>query len=136
MAHEMAHERRKVSSGVEWEELYGYSRAVRVGDTIYVAGTTATGPDGVMYVGDVAGQTRYAFEKVAKAIEQLGGRLEDVVRTRVFVANIADFEAAATVHGEIFRDIRPANTLVEAKLVGAEYLVEVEAVAVIDPEPE
>ncbi len=129
----MSYERHRVSSGVEWEELYGYSRAVRVGDTIYVAGTTATGPDGVVCPGDVAGQTRYAFEKVATALQQLGGRLEDVVRTRVFVADIADFEAAATVHGEVFRDIRPANTLVEAKLVGSEYLVEVEAVAVVDP---
>jgi enamine deaminase RidA (YjgF/YER057c/UK114 family) len=123
--------RRSVGSGVSWEELYGYSRAVRVGDRILVAGTTATGPEGLVARGDPAGQARYALDKIQKAIESLGGRIEDVVRTRVFVSRLEHWEAIAKVHGERFGKIRPANTLVRADLIGDEYLVEIEAEAVV-----
>jgi len=123
--------KQSVSSGTVWEELAGYSRAVRIGDRILVSGTTATGPDGLVGGDDPAAQARYALEKIEKAIQQLGGRLEDVVRTRVYVSDIAHWEAVARVHGERFGQIRPVNTLVEAKLVGPQYLVEIEAEAVI-----
>ncbi len=119
------------SSGTTWEELAGYSRAVRVGDHILVSGTTATGPDGLVGGDDPAAQARYALEKIENAIKQLGGRMEDVVRTRVFVSDIANWEAVARAHGERFGQIRPVNTLVEAKLVGPQYLVEIEAEAMV-----
>lgn len=125
------HHRRAVGSGVGWEETYGYSRAVRVGDHIYVSGTTATGPEGPVAPGDPAGQARYALDKIEKAIRDLGGSLGDVVRTRIFIARMEDWEAVAKVHGERFGKIRPANTLVRANLVGEEYLVEIEAEAVV-----
>jgi len=127
----MSTAKQSVSSGTVWEELAGYSRAVRIGDRILVSGTTATGPDGLVGGDDPAAQARYALEKIEKAIQQLGGRLEDVVRTRVYVSDIAHWEAVARVHGERFGQIRPVNTLVEAKLVGPQYLVEIEAEAVI-----
>lgn len=123
--------RRTVGSGVSWEEEYGYSRAVRVGDHIYVSGTTATGPDGPVAPGDPAGQARYALDKIEKAIRELGGSLGDVVRTRIYIARMADWEEVAKAHGERFGKIRPANTLIRADLVGEEYLVEIEAEAVV-----
>lgn len=123
--------RQRVGSGVSWERDYGYSRAVRVGACIHVSGTTATGPDGLVAPGDAAGQTRFVLDKIEKAISELGGRLEDVVRTRVYVQRIEDWKVVAAVHGERFRHIQPANTLVEARLVGDEYLVEIEAEAVV-----
>ncbi len=124
-------ERRSVGSGTTWEELAGYSRAVRVGDRIFVSGTTATGPEGLVGGSDPAAQARYILDKIEKAITQLGGSMHDVVRTRIFVKNIADWEPVALVHGERFGEIRPVNTLVEATLVGPEYLVEIEAEAVV-----
>lgn len=127
----MTRKRESVSSGTVWEAMAGYSRAVRIGDRILVSGTTATGPNGLVGAGDPAAQARYALDKIEAAIRQLGGRLEDVVRTRVFVSNIEHWEAVARVHGERFGHIRPVNTLVEARLVGPEYLVEIEAEAVI-----
>jgi len=111
--------------------MAGYSRAVRVGDRILVSGTTATGPDGLVGAGDPAAQAHYAIAKIEAAIRQLGGRLEDVVRTRVYVSDVAHWEAVARVHGERFGSIRPANTLIEARLVGPEYLVEIEAEAIV-----
>lgn len=120
-----------VSSGTKWEAMAGYARAVRVGDVIYVSGTTATDENGNVVGADAAEQTRYAIEKIERAIVALGGALRDVVRTRVFVSDIKHWEQAARVHGEFFGNIRPANTLVQAKLVGAQYLVEVEAEAVV-----
>lgn len=119
------------SSGTKFEEIAGYSRAVRIGDRILVSGTTATGPDGLVGGDDPAAQARYALDKIEHAIKQLGGRLEDVVRTRIYVSDSANWEAIARVHGERFGNIRPVNTLVEAKLVGPQYLVEIEAEAVI-----
>ncbi len=125
--------RPKVDSGVPWESEYAYSRAIRVGDRILVSGTTATGRDGPVAPGDPAGQTHYALDKVRSAIESLGGSLRDVVRTRIHVKPGADWEAVARVHGEWFRDVRPACTLTFADLVGEEYLVEIEAEAVVSP---
>ena len=125
-------QRTSVGSGTKWEEMAGYARAVRVGDTIWVSGTTATDEHGNLAGGnDAAAQARYAIQKIERALGALGGELSDVVRTRVFVSSIANWEAVARVHGEFFGAIRPANTLVEAKLVGPEYLVEIEAVAVV-----
>jgi enamine deaminase RidA (YjgF/YER057c/UK114 family) len=122
----------RVDSGTHWEALAGYSRAVRIGNQILVSGTTATGPDGALVGGnDPAAQTRYILDKLEAAIEQLGGRLADVVRTRIYVRHVADWEPVARVHGERFATIRPANTLVEARLVGDEYLVEIEAEAIV-----
>ncbi|MGH9324253.1 MAG: RidA family protein [Vicinamibacteria bacterium] len=129
-------ERRAVGSGVSWEEKFGYSRAVRIGDKIYVSGTTATGPDGLVAPGDPAGQARFALDKIERAIRELGGRLEDVVRTRIYVSRLDHWEEVARVHGERFGKIRPANTLVRADLVGQEYLVEIEAEAVVAGERE
>jgi enamine deaminase RidA (YjgF/YER057c/UK114 family) len=120
-----------VDSGTVWEAMAGYARAVRVGDRILVSGTTATGPDGAVAPGDPAAQARFVLDKIERAIETLGGRLRDVVRTRVYVQRLEDWEAVARVHGERFGAIRPANTLVQAGLVGEPYLVEIEAEAVI-----
>jgi enamine deaminase RidA (YjgF/YER057c/UK114 family) len=127
----MTRKRQSVSSGTAWEAMAGYCRAVRVDDRILVAGTTATGPDGLVGGDDPAAQARYALDKIEAAITQLGGRLEDVVRTRVYVSDIAHWEAVARVHGERFGHIRPVNTLVEARLVGPEYLVEIEVEAIV-----
>ncbi|HJZ49527.1 MAG TPA: RidA family protein [Roseiflexaceae bacterium] len=123
--------RSSVDTGTRWEALAGYARAVRVGERILVSGTTATGPQGVVGAGDVAAQAHYILDKIEAAIVELGGALRDVVRTRVYVRNIDDWETVARVHGERFGAIRPANTLIQAQLVGDEYLVEIEADAVI-----
>ncbi len=123
--------RRRVDSGVAWEAEYAYSRAVRVGDRILVSGTTATGADGPVALGDAAGQTDFALGKIRDALAALGGSLGDVVRTRVHVKPGADWRAVAEVHGKWFRDVRPACTLTFAELVGEEYLVEIEVEAVV-----
>jgi enamine deaminase RidA (YjgF/YER057c/UK114 family) len=124
-------ERKSVSSGTHWEALAGYSRAVRVGDHVYVSGTTATGPEGLVGAGDPGAQASFILDKIEAALQSLGARLEDVVRTRVYVSRIDDWEPVARVHGARFSAIRPANTLVEARLVGPEYLVEIEADAIV-----
>ena len=118
-------------SGTVWEEFAGYSRAVRKGNVIYVSGTTATHGARVIGGNDPAGQTHFVIDKIEAAIESLGGTLKDVVRTRIFVNQLDDWEAVARAHGERFRGIDPANTLVEARLVGNGYRVEIEAEAVI-----
>lgn len=123
--------RELVSSGTPWEALAGYCRAVRCGDTITVSGTTATHGARLIGGADAAAQTHAIIDKIEGAISALGGKLEDVVRTRIFVRNLEDWEVVARAHGARFRHIRPANTLVQAALVGAEYLVEIEAEAVI-----
>lgn len=123
--------RSSVGSGTHWEDLAGYARAVRVGERILVSGTTATGPNGVAGAGDPAAQTRFILDKIEKAINQLGGALHDVVRTRIYIRNVTDWEPVALVHGERFGAIRPANTMVQAQLIGDEYLVEIEAEAII-----
>ncbi|MEM1088890.1 MAG: aldo/keto reductase [Pseudomonadota bacterium] len=126
--------RHRVFSGTSWEPLAGYCRAVRVGDRILISGTTATHGDQVIGEGDPAAQTHFVIDKIEAAIESLGGRLEDVVRTRVFVADAEQWEPVARAHGERFAEIRPANTLVEARLIGDPYLVEIEAEAIVSVE--
>ena len=124
-------DRTRCTSGTSWEAMAGYSRAVRVGNSVWVSGTTATHGDRVIGGTDPAAQAHFAIDKIEAALHSLGAQLSDVVRTRVFVNRIADWEAIARVHGERFGAIRPANTLVQAALVGAEYLVEIEADAVV-----
>lgn len=118
-------------SGTIWEDLAGFSRAVRKGNRILVSGTTATHGDRVIGVRDAAAQTHFVIDKIHGALQSLGGSLEEVVRTRVFVRNMDDWEAVARAHGRRFGSIRPANTLVQADLVGTDYLVEVEAEAIL-----
>jgi enamine deaminase RidA (YjgF/YER057c/UK114 family) len=115
--------------------LAGYSRAVRVQDRILVSGTTATHGQGLLVgAGDAAAQAVYILDKITASIRALGGRLEDVVRTRVYLRNAADCAAVSAVHGRFFGDIRPANTLVEVSaLIGDGYLVEIDAEAVVGP---
>jgi enamine deaminase RidA (YjgF/YER057c/UK114 family) len=121
-----------VFSGTSWESMAGYARAVRKGKLIAVSGTTAT--HGTKMIGgkDPGAQAHFILDKIEAALVSLGGSLADVVRTRVFVHDIKDWEAVAKAHGQRFRDIQPANTLVEAKLVGDGYLVEIEADAILD----
>ncbi len=116
-------------SGTPWESIGGFSRATRRGTHVHVSGTTATHGDRPIGGTDPAAQTHFAIDKIEGALHSLGAKLEDVVRTRVFVARLEDWEAVARAHGERFRHIQPANTLVAASLVGGEYLVEVEAEA-------
>jgi aryl-alcohol dehydrogenase-like predicted oxidoreductase/enamine deaminase RidA (YjgF/YER057c/UK114 family) len=115
-------------SGTVWEPMAGYSRAVRKGNRIHVSGTTATHGSRAIGGDDAAAQTHFCIDKIAGALQSLGGRLEDVVRTRVFVSQVdRDWEAVARAHGERFGHILPANTMVQASLIGDEYLVEIEA---------
>jgi enamine deaminase RidA (YjgF/YER057c/UK114 family) len=123
--------RARVSSGTPYEAIAGYSRAVRIGDRVLVSGTTASGPEGPVAVGDPAGQARFVLDRIERALVEAGATLRDVVRTRIFVQRIQDWEAVARVHGERFGDVRPANTLVQATLVHPDLLVEIEAEAVI-----
>ncbi|HXY30387.1 MAG TPA: aldo/keto reductase [Gemmatimonadaceae bacterium] len=118
-------------SGTTWEEAAGFARAVRVGDRILVSGTTATHAGHPIGGSDPTAQTHFAIDKIEGALQSLGARLEQVVRTRVYVRHMEDWEAIARAHGERFGAIRPANTLVRADLVGDEYLVEIEAEAVV-----
>jgi enamine deaminase RidA (YjgF/YER057c/UK114 family) len=119
--------RRRALSGTVWEDLAGFSRAVRVGNRVVVSGTTATHGSRCVGGKDAAAQAHFAMDKIEGALESLGSSLGDVVRTRVFVKRMSDWEAVARAHGERFAGIQPANTLVQAGLVGDEYLVEIEA---------
>ena len=124
--------RQLISSNTPFERIAGYSRAVRVGNLVFVAGTTASDAAGqVQHPGDAAAQTSYILRKIEAALTEAGASLADVVRTRIFVRDLADWEAVARAHGSVFSDIRPANTLVRAEPIMPAMLVEIEADAVI-----
>ena len=122
-------ERKRYSSGAKWESIVGYSRAVRVGERIYVTGTTATDEtSSIVGVGDAYAQTIQCIRNIERALTALGGSLENVVRTRMFVTDISRWEEYGRAHGEAFRDIMPATTMVEvAKLIDPDMLIEIEA---------
>lgn len=122
-----------ISSGAKWEDIVGYSRAVRIDNVIEVAGTTAVDENGqVVGIGDPDEQTRFVLSKIEKALIAAGASLKDVVRTRMFVTNIADWEIIGRAHGLYFKDIKPVATMVEVKsLISPELLIEIEATAIL-----
>ena len=125
--------RSNYSSGTPWESIAGYSRAVRVGNVIEVAGTTAVVTEGqVVGAGDISKQTDYIFNKIGNALNHAGSKMSDVIRTRMYLTDINDWEAVARVHGDIFSDIKPVSTLVEVSgLIDKELLIEIEVSAVV-----
>lgn len=126
--------RQKVFSGTRWEEFVGYSRAIRIGTVIEVSGTIAVDESGsVVAKNDAYGQTIFILEKIRDALDEAGGYIEDVVRTRMYVTDIRNWELVGKAHGTFFKDIRPASTLIEvSSLIGPDYLVEIEATAVLE----
>ena len=122
-----------ISSGTKWEEVVGYSRVVKVGNQVFVTGTTSVDEDGnIIGVGDVYQQTKYIISKIEKYLNKAGANLEDIVRTRMFVVNIADWQEVGKAHNEFFKNIKPATTMVEVNnLIEPDLLIEIEADAII-----
>ena len=122
-----------ISSGTKWEDVVGYSRAVRIGNVIEVSGTVAVEGDKIISENDAYGQTKYILEKIGKVIEETGGSILDVVRTRMFVTDISKWQDIGKAHGEFFKDIKPVTTMVEvSSLISLGLLVEIEATAIIN----